>query len=255
MDKQLTSIVLSSHSAREYRDAISKNFSVGDVVVAPDFEYVPNPLFKEFTYVGRQPFKSLGIKSAKAQPHVTPGSVKQDLSNHSSASMFAAIDFTYYYYRVIVDRIDLANIGDALMQSIISAGRRSIEKTVIYETFSELSNELKGMNDFSYPKDYGRIWLVGTPDKLLALSANYGDAETIRQSMGAERWYGCEHTDSGTFGVYALDPSGVYWAGDKEPAVYVDEDTLRTTNEVQIIVEQAIAVNVNKNNVSLWYSN
>lgn len=253
--KDIAGLMLGSHNAKEFRDGLTKSFTMADYRMAVDEEYEPNPFIARWNYVGEQPFTSLGLTDQYYQGGVhTPGEEKMTAMYTLSDSR--EVPLRYCYYRQLVDRVDLAKLGNGFLQSVIRQGMGVIDNQLLIAVFGA-NGILDSAQQSTFPDApnsvTGRAWIVGAASDLASfLQGNSMTTDTLADIVGAERVMGLMNHDTLTSGIFYADPKAFYLAGEREPAVYIDEDTYRLTNQVQIVVERALSVWVDTNRVARW---
>lgn len=247
--EQLKGLILAAHSAKEFKDGITKNFTLQDYRSVVDADYVRHPLFAAMTYAGVRPVSipALGAVARSGASHDDPSIPGEEKSEYRQ-TVGATAELQYYYSRMTLDRLDLIGMGDELLISLIQAMRASVEMSILNNQIgrSGLWNDPLTQTTGYFADNVipgSRAWLMGGADELLSFmqGLQITNTETLRELLGYERIQpvasGWTHSK-----VIIADPAAFYWCGEREPSVYIDENSKRVYNQITLVVEQAVGI-------------
>lgn len=233
IEKELAAVVRKSRSGGDFRNYIGQEL-LADYKVMVDENRPRNEFIQQWTYVGARPFTAISVNSG--WDIQAPELPKTDMTLEASGGN---IPLRYHYVRTTINRLDLHLLGEGLLTALIRSALSALDASLIYMV------DWSRVQSSDFPASPlvtgGNYWLVGKPDALLTLAKSQGmTTDTLGDIVGAERVMGCFDVNTGG-GVALVDPSAIYWAGEREPAVYIDEERLASKNQVQVIVERAAA--------------
>lgn len=236
-------LVLQSHSGRDFLDGIAKNFTMADYRVAIDADYEPHPLLARMTYTGER-----GVVINAPQSDLdTVARHSSGLDKGQTLSVVNAGTLTpaYQFVSSIVNRLDLEACGAGLITSIINAGRAALAVHMLDNLFNSSStiwtdNAVPLGQEDEKPLGYRR-WVVGGSLAIQRAALQAGGLDALTASLSAVQTIGLPLSGLPEDTLLVVDPSALYWCGQRDATAYVDYDSLRTRNQVRVITEQAVA--------------
>lgn len=255
--KDILNLAKASHSGKEFRDGIVKNFTLEDYRTAIDADYEGSPLIKAMTYAGVRPVVvpavgDVATELKSSAPH-TPGEEKEE----KQSKVGAVAPLKYYYKRLTIDRLDLVNMGDEFFASLVKAMRQSVEYAFLNANFataapiwSDSALATNALDGTQTPDE--KTWLISYPAQLLALvNSVQTDVTTFKETLGFERLYPILDGWQNDKAIIA-NPSAFYLCGEREPSLFVDEDRWRMYNKVELVMEQAVGIAYDPSRVKVY---
>lgn len=256
-NSELGRLVLQSHSGKEFRDAIAHASKWADYRAAIEANYEPHPLLAAMTYTGERGVvvNALEVGLDEVDIH-NSGLQKAPLLGVVNSK---ALDPEFHYVASTANRLDLEACGDGLIVNVVNAGRAALAVSMLDQLFRSTNSiwtagAVPIGTDDAKPLGYRR-WVVGGSSAIQKAARQAGGLDALTASLSAVKTIGLPLPDLPDSTLLVLDPSALYWCGQRDAVTYVDDRGLRARNQIRIITEQAFACWYDPNRVQAFTLN